>query len=659
MNIELAKSAGFCFGVQRAINIIYDALDQNKKICTLGHIIHNRHMIDELSNKGVRVINNIEEVKKDETIVIRSHGVSQNIYDKLLNKQYLDGTCPFVSKIHKIVSSKFIDENTKKNLFNDQIFIIIIGDKKHPEIKGIEGSCIYRFATISNPLELENYINTNINLKDKNIKVVSQTTFSTEEFDKCINIIKSNFKNYEIFNTICNETKKRQSEAENLSKIKDLMIVVGDKNSSNTQKLFNVCNKNCTTILIESFFDLNKYNLNQYQNIGVTAGASTPSDIIKDVMENLKKNNIQNNKNIKLKEENINFEKEILSSDDSYNLSIGAEIKGIVTKINNKEAAVDIGNQYDAYIPFNEITDNKNLKIDDIIKPGDKLDLMIIKINDDEGIITLSKKRVDKIKANKKIKEAYYKKLPVEGVVTKILNDGIIVSVSGINVYIHQSQTGVNKDKLNDLLNQKVEFKITSIDPNNKNIKGSIKELKKEKFWSNINVGDCLTGTVKDLTNFGAFIDLDGEDGLIFISDLSWNKIKHPSEILKIGQIVDVEVKHIDFDKKRVSLIYKKPENNPWNIIKQDYKIGDIVNVTIISITPFGAFAEIIPGVDGLIHISEISDVFVKSVKDFLTVGQKVSAKIKEINFDKKKISLSLKLDDNKLDINNNDKPHI
>lgn len=664
MELELAESAGFCFGVKRAITIIYNALDQNKKICTLGNIIHNQNMIDELQKKGTRVITSIDQSKDDETIVIRSHGVSQDIYNKLnlLKKNFLDGTCPFVAKIHKIVSGDFIDNKTNNIINKNNILVIIIGDKNHPEIKGIEGHCIYKFITIADSKNLEEYLKQN-NIKNKYIKVVSQTTYNPEKFKLCVDILKNNLDNFEIFDTICSETKKRQSEAESMSKTKDLMIVVGDKNSSNTQKLFNVCNKNCKTIFIESSKDLedlkNLNNIKKYKNIGVTAGASTPENIIEAVMDNLKNiNNIDQDNNFDF---DFDFEKELekeFEKESKNSLFVGAQVKGTVIKLNKNEAQIDIGNQYDAYLPLSQITNNKNLKINDIIKIGDELDLKVIKINDRDGLITLSKKNIDKKNLYNKLKQAYDENLVVEGVVTKIRNDGVIVSVcdnlsniSGVEVYINRSQISENEDEFKNLLGQKVNFKITHIDLNKKRFKGSIKQIKNEIFWSKIKVGDKLKGRVNGLTDFGAFVDLDGEDGLIFIADLAWHKIKHASEVLKIGQIVDVTVKHLDFEKKRVALYYKTLETNPWEIIKNNYKDGDSIDVKIVSITPFGAFAQIIPGVEGLLHISEISDQYVKSVSDFVKVGQQISVKIKEINLDKKKILLSLKDPEKNTDI--------
>ncbi len=309
MNIELAKSAGFCFGVQRAIKMIYDALDQNKKICTLGNIIHNKNMINELACKGVKVIENINDAKNDETIVIRSHGVSNDVFAQLSKKNFLNGTCPFVSKIHNIVSSEFINNKTGEKIDNNLIFVIIIGDENHPEIKGIEGHCIYNFKTIANSNTLNEYLKNNHHLTNKNIKVVTQTTYNPLELEKCVEIIKANFINYEIFDTICNETKKRQIEAANMSKKKDLMLIIGDRNSSNTQKLVSVCKPNCTTYLIETALDLTKYDFSIYKNVGITAGASTPSNIIMDVINKLNnQNKIQNINHVMLKDKEINFE---------------------------------------------------------------------------------------------------------------------------------------------------------------------------------------------------------------------------------------------------------------------------------------------------------------------------------------------------------------
>ncbi len=670
MEIELAKSAGFCFGVTRAIKMVYKALNENKKICTLGNIIHNQNITNELLTKGVRVINDISEIKNDEMVVIRSHGVSKGIYDKLPKDIILDGTCPFVSKIHQIVSDFFIDNQTHEIINQEQIFVIIIGDKNHPEIKGIEGHCVYNFVTVANSVELNQFVDNNIRkLRDKYIKVVTQTTYKSEELEKCKNILSFHLNgNYEVFDTICNETKKRQSEALEMSKIKDLMIVIGDKNSSNTQKLFDVCNQNCKTIFTESSQELEQFDFKNYKNIGVTAGASTPSNVIADVISKLKKideinnNEYQHSNIFDIQEnqvgqsdaeqnyidddnddENFDFTKEVDKFCDNYNLSNGTTIKGKVIGISPTEIQVDVGNRYDAYLPVSEISYMTDCDVQQLLKVGDVLDCLVTNVDDSKGLITLSKKKLDKIKAANKIENAYQNDIAIEGIVTKILNDGVIASVSGVNVYINQSQLCPQKVVLTDLLNQKISFKITYCDRTTNRFKGSVRELKKQMFWSKVKISDVMMATVKSLTNFGAFVDLDGEEGLIFTSDLSWSRINHPSEILKIGDVIKVKVKHLDFEKKRVTLEYKKAEENPWLLIKNKYNIGDILNAKIVSITPFGAFAQILPGVDGLIHISDISDQFVKSINDFLVVGDVVTVKIIDIDFDKKKVFLSLK----------------
>ena len=685
MEIELAKSAGFCFGVTRVVNMVYKALGENKKICTLGNIIHNRDMVAELSKRGVRVVQDICEVQDDETVVVRSHGISKKLFDSLPREIVLDGTCPFVSKIHQIVSEEFVDFSTNKVIEPDKIFVVIIGDKEHPEIKGIEGHCVYDFVTVADSLELNEYIKTNLeSIKDRKIKVVEQTTFQSEELQNCKNILDNYLNNsYEIFDTICNATKQRQSEAQEMSKIKDLMIVIGGKNSSNTQKLFNVCSQNCKTIFIENAKELDLSEFEAHWNVGVTAGASTPSGIIYEVLDKMRnwdvaqklsatkkseidfdfyteqpqKDDFVNKnfgsekdlleKDLKEDEGNIDFEKAIERYYDGPNLMIGDIVRGRVLKILPREIHIDIGNCYDAYLPISEVSFvlddvNKAIKVDDV------LNFVVIGIDDSEGLIYLSKKKFDKIAAYNKIEHAFENGLSIEGVVTRVLKDGVLASVDGVDVYIsryHLCLDRQNKDDLSDFVGKELTFRIVNFENDSKKnkIRGSVRELKKESFWSQVKEGDKISGTVTKLANFGAFVDLGGEEGLIFISDLSWSKIKHPSEILQVGEVVEVCVKSLDFENKRVALEYKKPEDNPWIVMKNRYENGEVLDATVVSITPFGAFVQLMPGFEGLVHISEISEQFVKSVNDFLAVGDQVRVKIKELDLEKKKIFLTLK----------------
>lgn len=649
MNINLAKSAGFCFGVNRVINMVESALSSGKKICTLGNIIHNQNVINNLHNKGVRVINDVSEANNDEIIFVRSHGVSNDVYSQLLPHAYIDGTCPFVTKIHNIVTDVFVNHKTNEIIDYNKILIIIIGNTNHPEVKGIEGHCIYDFKTVADAVELEYFLKNNY-LDDKYIKVVFQTTYQIFEKIKCVNVLNSFNINCEVFDTICNETKKRQLEAEQMSKVNDLMIVVGDKNSSNTQKLADVCKQNCETIFIESAQEIDTYNFKTYKNVGVTAGASTPPEEIENVIKKLQalNNNASSFKELKhvINEQtitqNLSADVDFLKNIDDFinDFSVGDTVNGKVVKVNNKEAQIDIGNQYDAYLPFSEVLHETNAKMTDLLKKGDELELVITKIDDVNGIIMLSKKMVDKRYAMIKLKNAFESGTYVNGIVTKILNNGVNADVNGVNVYINEYQIGLPKNQIYKLMNKSIKFKITRYD--DKKIQGSIKEYNQELLWTSIKLGDRLTGVVTSLTNFGAFVNINGQNALIPIRELSWKKIKHPSEILKVGQSVECTVIELDYSSKKITLSYKSPKENP-KILLSNYKVGDVVEVTIVSITPFGAFAQIAPNIDGLIHISDIKDEFITSVRDHLEVGQKVRAKIINIDYEKKRIRLSLK----------------
>lgn len=632
--IKVAKSAGFCFGVDRAVKIVYSETELNEKVATLGPIIHNPNVVDDLAKKGVRIIDKVSDSYKGEKIIIRSHGVAKSVYDELAenNFDYTDATCPFVARIHKIVTEKT----------NDGYFIMIAGDENHPEVQGIIGHCRDNFQIFTDKYDFEKKIKKIYELLQKKVAIIAQTTYNNILWIDCITVAKKDYPNVEIYDTICNATSNRQAEAIELALESDIMIVVGGKHSSNTVKLKDICEKYTTTYQIETAEELDFIDFSPRVKVGITAGASTPAYIIKEVKTHMAE--ILNNF-----EEDINFEEALEQS--FKKIHTGERVKGYVAAINNSEVIVDVGTKHTGYIPLSELTDNPNVKPADLVNVGDEIDLIVIKINDQEGIVTLSKKKVDAQVGFEKVIKAKEDESILEGVVTNAVKGGIIVLYEGVRIFIPASQSGVPRTENPDvLLKKNVKFVIIEVNEQRNRAVGSIKAVQKAakeeakaKFWETAEVGATYKGEVKSLTSYGAFVDLGGIDGMVHISELSWGRIKHPSEVVKIGDTLEVYVKDLNAEKNRISLGYKKTEDNPWEIFSNNYKVGDVTSAKIVSIMPFGAFAEICDGIDGLIHISQVADKRIDNVKDVLSIGQEIDVKITEIDLDKKRISISMR----------------
>ena len=630
--IKVAKSAGFCFGVDRAVKLVYGELEKgNKSVATLGPIIHNADVVNDLTDKGVRIADSVDDLEEGEKAVIRSHGVGKKIYEGLDQKgnAYIDATCPFVARIHKIVREKT----------EEGYFILIAGDKDHPEVQGIVGHCDENYYVFKDEDQLKSFFSKNYKNLEKKLAIVAQTTYNILIWGECLKVIPKDDENILVFDTICNATSQRQSDAALLSKEVDVMIVVGGKNSSNTIKLYNVCSENCPSYHIENADELYSLNLKNAEKIGITAGASTPAYIIKEVQNTM----------AEILEDDINFEEALEQS--FKKVHTGERVKGYIAAVNNSEAIVDIGTKHTGYVPLSELTDDQTKKPSDIVSVGEEVDLIVTKINDQEGIVTLSKKKVDELVGFDNISKAKEEDAVLDGVVLNVVKGGILVSVDGVRVFVPASQTGLGRDKnLDELLKQKVQIKIIEVNESRRRAVGSIKavakaqrEAAKAAFWETAEIGKVYKGEVKSLTNYGAFVDLGGIDGMVHISELSWGRIKHPSQVVKVGDILEVYIKELDKESGRISLGFKKAEDNPWVKFQNNYNVGDVVKATIVSITPFGAFAQIIEGVDGLIHISQIANERIEKPQDVLKVDQVVKAKITEIDFDKKRVSLSIK----------------
>ncbi len=635
MNIIIAENAGFCFGVDRAVKIIYDLVKQNKKVCTLGPVVHNSQVINNMKKSGVLTVALPEEVPKGYTLVIRAHGVSKNLTEKVqkLNINYVDATCPFVSKIHKIV------QNDKYDV------ILIFGNENHPEVDGIIGNCNSKCYVIANSVELEDFIESNEFNKNSKILVVEQTTFNINEWGKCLSILKNSCTNCKIFDTICNTTQNRQIEAMSLAKKSDLAVIIGSKESSNTMKLKNICEKYCRTILIEDAKEISEDILKKAKKICIIAGASTPAYVILEVKRVMEKMLDENN------EIDVESSFEEMLEESLKNMDTSSRVKGIVVNVTPSEVYVDIGRKHAGFIPVSELSSDPNAKCEDIVKIGDELDLLILKTNDQDGTMMLSKKKVDNMKGLEEIVNAEKDKTILAGIVSEVVKGGIIVLCKGIKVFIPASLATLSrKEPLEELKGKTVNFRIIEVNKQKRRIVGSIRSVLEEKrekeraeFFEKVQIGDKLKGKVVSFTPYGAFVDFGGVDGMIHISELAWTKVKHPSNILSIGQDVEVMVVDVDKEKGKVALSYKHSQENPWDILKRDYSVGSIIDVTIVGLTDFGAFAKIIPGIDGLIHISQISKDRINHPKDVLSIGDIVKAKITDLDFDNCRVGLSIK----------------
>ena len=635
MQIILAKTAGFCFGVDRAVEMVNESVRRGNKTATLGPIIHNRHVVERFLKQGVRELDSPEQAEPGETVIIRAHGVPEQVQQALCARgvPVLDATCPFVKKIHTIVKNE-----TQKGRK-----IIIFGSPAHPEVEAIASFCREPLI-VQSPEELENWLREAPERRNLPISMVSQTTSSQKMWKSCAEIAKKVCTNCEIFDTICRATEMRQEEAAILSQKCDAMVVVGDARSSNTGRLAMICEQYCKKVsLVDQADDLEMSLFSGANTVGITAGASTPSWIIKEV---------NNKMSEELKVETAmeeNFAE--LLEQSLKTLNNGDKVTGTVMAVGSTEIEVDLGTKHTAYIPLEDFSGDPNVKPEEAVKVGDQIEAIVVHVNDGEGVVRLSKKRLEAGKAWEEIEAAAENKDIVEGVVTEENKGGIVVNVKGIRVFVPASQSGVAKGgDLGELLKKNVQLRITEVNRARRRVVGSIRSVAseqrkaaQEKIWSEIEVGKQYHGTVKSLTSYGAFVDIGGVDGMVHVSELSWNRIKNPSEVVKVGDEIDVYVIALDPEKRKISLGYKTEATNPWTLFNNQFQVGDVAKVKIVKLMTFGAFAEIIPGVDGLIHISQIADRRIGKPEDVLSEGQEVDAKIIDIDQEHKRISLSIR----------------
>ena len=633
----VAESAGFCFGVRRSVDMAMKLLEEHGTCASLGELIHNEDVVNALKEKGMRVVETPEAVRAGERVLVRAHGAAPEVYTALeqAGAEIYDATCPKVRAIHKI-AAKAKEEGR---------FTIVIGMRAHPEVNAICGWC-GDHVVLENAEEVKKWLNNQPDPWEKPITVVVQTTQTHSNFTECCDFIKKRCTNAKISDTICLATSTRQEEAARIASECDAMVVIGGKHSANSVHLAQICSEHCSNVqFIERTCELDLDRLEAADTVGLTAGASTPAWIIKEV---------RNKMSDEIKVEETTAEKEMsfdeMLEDSLKTIYNGDKVTGLVVAITGTEISVDLGTKYSGFIPTSEFTDD-GIKVEDAVKVGDTIEAVVVRVNDVEGTAMLSKKRLDAAKMWTDIEDAVESGTVLEGVVTEENKGGVVVNVKGVRVFVPASQTDLPRDaELSQLLKKTVRLKITEVNKARKRVVGSIRRVAQaerreriENIWNEIEVGKKYHGVVKSLTSYGAFVDIGGIDGMVHVSELSWGRIHQPSEVVSVGDEIDVYVINFDKEKRKISLGYKDPDGNPWTQFTNRYQVGDIAPVKIVKLMPFGAFAEVLPGVDGLIHISQIANRRIGKPEDVLTVGDEVEAKITAIDEEKHKISLSIR----------------
>ena len=624
-----AKNSGFCFGVKQAIEKTEAQVEKNrgKRIFTCGPLIHNQFVTGQLAEKGVGIIYQPEEAEAGDIVIVRSHGETKAFFDaaEARGLEVVDATCPFVNKIHKLV---FDADSEGKN-------IVIVGDRNHPEVVGINGWCRNR-AYIVNGREDADAVNV-----DK-IFLVCQTTIKKELMDQVIAALSERDIEIEVNNTICNATRERQESCDQLSKEVEAMVIVGGRNSSNTRKLYEISKKNCNnSYFVENIEDLPLKELKKCNKIGIAAGASTPECVIKEVIANMSELN-----------EKFSMEDFMDEIDASLRLPrVGEVVDGSVHQVTEKEVIVNMGCKKDGILPVEEVTLEEGQKLADLFKEGDEIQAKVIKTDDGDGGILLSKKKLEINEHWNEINEALENKSNITVKVVKQVNGGVIAAYKEVTGFIPLSQLSDKfVESADEFLGQVLEVKVTRVDQkrgravfSRKAVLGEARQAKIAAIWEGLNVDDVVEGTVMRFTDYGAFVDLGGIDGLLHISEISWGKLKHPQEVLQIGDKVNVKILSMNEEKGKISLGLKQTMPEPWSVIDDTYAVGQVVAGKVVQIKEYGAFVELEPGLDGLVHISEVANKRVTSIAEELELGQVVEAKILEIDTERKRISLSIK----------------
>lgn len=639
LQIFLAGHAGFCFGVKRAIQLAQKASKQreNLSVFTYGPLIHNPQLVAKLEAEGIKAIEKSADASNG-VLIIRSHGVGPKTFSELNTKfKIIDATCPFVSKAQKLVKS-----------YHDKGYqIVILGNKNHPEVVGLNEWAANKALVVENERELMN-----VDLNSK-IALIPQTTQKRNLFNKVASLLQAKSKGVIICDTICPATDKRQNAALELAKNVDLMIVVGGRNSSNTIKLAEICqNSGTTTYHIEEAKEIKPNWFNKVNKVGVTAGASTPDWIIEEVIQKM----IELNEKAEQKQGNSaqvdpnTNEAELQMSSDAKDVHKGDIVEGKVVKIAENEIIIDFGGKSEGIIPLSELSVRNTTDPSEFINIGDSFRVIVIQEENDEGQPVFSKKRADRILAWDNLEEAMNSKKKLKATVIEVVKGGVLVDV-GIKGFVPASLLELGYvENLEEYLGKELRLRVIEIDKEKQRVVLSQKvildeehEQRQKELWETLQVGDIKTGIVKRITNFGAFIDIGDIEGLLHVSELAWGRVNHPSDVLKEGQEIKVKIIGLDKEKEKISLSMKELLPDPWHVLVAKYKLNDVVNGKVLRTVPFGAFVELEPGVEGLVHISQLANHHVAKTEDVVKSGDKVKVKIIKIDEEAKKISLSIK----------------
>ena len=638
--ILTAANSGFCFGVKQAIEKTEEEIRRKAessspgRIYTWGPLIHNKTVTDGLKEKGVSILDSLENVKPEDVIIVRSHGETKEFFEKARarNCKIIDATCPFVKKIQQLAE--------KAHRKGKQV--VIVGDRLHPEVKGINGWCDNSAITVNSVEDAEGVLeNHNRNL----FFLVAQTTIKKELLDAVIRVFETNNVHVEVNNTICNATAIRQKSCAELAEICDAMLIIGGRESSNTGKLFEISEKKCKkTFFVEKIEDLPLHQIAKCNKIGIAAGASTPECVIKEVIATMS--------------EKKEMSMEELLATEAYDLDgamrlprLNEVVNGTVHQVTENGIIVDMGCKKDGIIPKEEVTLEGDQKLTDLFKAGDEIQAKVVKTDDGEGVITLSKKKLEVNEHWNEINEALENKETITVKVVRQVNGGVIAAYKEVSGFIPLSQLSDKYvENADEFIGKELPVKVTRVDLkrgrtvfSHKAILDEEKKKQIEAVWNSLNVGDVVEGTVMRFTDYGAFVDLGGIDGLLHISEISWGKLKHPQEVLQIGDRVKVKILSMNEEKGKISLGLKQTTPEPWSVIEEKYQVGQVVTGKVVQIKEYGAFVELEPGLDGLVHISEVAHKRVNDIAEELTLGQTVEAKILEIDTERKRISLSIK----------------
>jgi len=632
VEIRLASKAGFCFGVKRAIDLARATLDNKEgPVYSLGPLIHNPQVVSYLAQMGLEKIHDLGEIEEG-TLVIRSHGVGPALLETAREKglDIVDATCPYVRRAQDLA----------RQLAGENIQVVVVGDKAHPEVQGIIGWTSGKAMVVENPEEAAELTVAGP------IGVVAQTTQPQENFDKVVDILRKTGAEVRVCNTICNATAERQKAALDLARQVDVMVVVGGKNSANTRKLASLCHASGTrTYHIEEAGQLDPAWFQGVKVAGLTAGASTPDWIIEEVMRRMSEF-----EGINSSEEVNNIEEGMKEAVEVKAVRHGDILTGTVVHVGMDEVMVDVGAKSEGIIPARELSCCEVTSLEDIVKVGDEIEVYVLKAEDNEGKLILSKEKADAEKAWVKLEEALNTQEPVEGTVREVVKGGLLVDV-GVRAFLPASLVDMGYvEDLSKYLGQVIKARVIELNRSRKKVILSRKAVleeeyarRREELLASLQENQVVKGVVRRLTQFGAFVDIGGVDGLLHISEMSWHRINHPSEVVNVGDEIEVMVLKIDRENEKISLGLKQVLPNPWDTVAEKYPVGSIVKAKVVRLAPFGAFVQLEPGVEGLVHISHLADRHVAKPDEVVSEGEEVNVKVLSVDPAEKRIRLSIR----------------